>query len=142
MNKAKLIVSFLLTAAIASAESITLKNREAAELFSALTAIGPGLTAANSTIVARDINALKPAVEAFQNGNEASRLKYKVTKNTEIDAENGAGYLHETKENANNGVTLELTRVTISDDELVATKISPAIQSVILLYLSPLPPKK
>jgi hypothetical protein len=140
MKIAKMIVPFLIAVAITSAEPITLQNKQATELLSNLLKIDSGLTAANSTIIARDINALRPVVDAYQKGNNDARIKYKITASTPTDKPDAINFLAEITANGDAPISVDLTRITISDDELVATKMTPAMQSCLLLYLSPVTP--
>ncbi len=133
-------ISFLavaLFASLAQAEPVKLKNFEASELLTGLSQIGAGLTAQNTTRLARNINALRPVVDAATKGDEAAQTRLKVNAATKKDSPEGIAYLAEQKKNATDEVTVELQRVTISDEEITAAKITPVVLSTVLLYLDP-----
>lgn len=142
MKKLSLLVPFLLASVCAFGEPVTLTNRQASELLQNLLHIDAGLTAANSTLVAKDINILRPSVEAYTKGNEEARKKYGVTQNTPSDAKNALPFIEEITTNGDAHSIYDLNRVTLSDDELIAAKITPACQSCLLLYLGPVSAKK
>jgi len=134
--KTKILFAFLLAASAAFCTPVKLTNVQANELLNALTQIGPGLSAQNTTRLARDINTLRPLVEAWVKGDQAARERLKITSTTKSDAPEGAAYLAEVKRNNDDSSTVELLTVTVSDDEITAAKVTPAILSTVLLYLS------
>jgi hypothetical protein len=140
MKKLTSLVSFIIVLAFSSfaqAEPIKLKNFEAAELLTGLSQIGAGLTAQNTTRVARNINALRPIVDAITKGDEAAQTRLKVNAATKKDSPEGIAYLAEQKKNATDEVTVELQKITITDEEITAAKITPVVLSTVLLYLDP-----
>jgi hypothetical protein len=132
----------LLTAALACAEPVKLKNVEANELLGALAQIGPGLTAQNTTRVARDMNALRPVVEAWARGEQAARERLKITAATKIDSAEGAAFLAEAKRNNEDSFTLDLQSLSLSDEEITAAKMPPFVLAAVLRYLSAPEPRK
>jgi hypothetical protein len=140
--KTRLLFAFLLTAAAAFAAPVKLTNLQANELLTALTQIGPGLTAQNTTRLAKNINTLRPLVEAWVKGDTAARERLKITAATKTDAPEGVAYLVEVKRNNEDSSTVELLTVSLSDEEITAAKVTPASLSTVLLYLSEVSAKK
>lgn len=142
MKKILLLILALITGA-ASAEPIKLKNSEANELLNSLAQIGPGLTAQNTTRTARNINSLRPVIDAFVKGDQAAQERLKIKVDTKRDSPEGLAYLAEQKKNNDDEVTIDLQRITLTDEEITASKITPAVLSTVLRYLElkPAPPK-
>ena len=133
----KTLLCFLVALTAAAATPVKLSNLQANELLITLSQIGPGLTAQNTTCIARNINALRPLVEAWSKGDQAARDRLKITATTPIESPNGTAYLAEAKRNNEEIITVELSPVKISDEEIVAAKIAPPVLSLILLRLAP-----
>jgi hypothetical protein len=133
----KTLLLLLLTVALASAEPVKLKNTEANELLGILAQIGPGLTARNTTRVARDINALRPVVEAWAKGEQAARDRLKITPATRTDSIEGMAFMMEVRRNNEDSSTVDLQLLEVSDEEITAAKISPMILAALLHYLAP-----
>lgn len=129
------ILLFVGCVSFAAAEPLKLKNIEANELLGALSQIGPGLTAQNTTRAARDINTLRVVVDAWSKGEQAARQRLKVSTSTKIDSPEGQAYLEEQKKNNLDESSVELQRLVLTDEEITNAKISPQILSVILRYL-------
>ncbi len=137
-----LIASFLaiMLCVVARAEPITLTNKQADELLSALSHLRPGLTALNTTRAARNINALTPVVKAWTDGVQAAQKKYHIVSGMKTDDPAYLGFLAEVEASAKEVITVELQRFSISDDEAPALP-APADFAVILRHLEP-PPSK
>jgi hypothetical protein len=138
----KMLLLLFLTVALASAEPIKLKNTEANELLGALAQIGPGLTAQNTTRVARDINALRPVVESWAKGEQAARDRLKITTGTKVDSPEGAAFLAEVKRNNDDASTVDLQLLEFSDEEITAAKVPPIVLAAVLRYLAPTPTRR
>ena len=123
------------------ADPVKLTNSQAKELWQTLSSIDAGLSAANTTAVADDILALQPKVEAFEKGNMAAAKRLGVVPTTRLDDPAGVKYLAELEQNQEVEITVELTRLEISADELTAAKIRPSVLAVVRRYLKPLPKK-
>jgi hypothetical protein len=133
--KSKLLLLFLLAPALAFADA-KLTNVQANELLTVLSQVGPGLTAQNTTRIARDINALRPIVEAWAKGDQAARERLKITAGMKNDAPEALAYLAEAKKNGEDSSPITLQPVIVSDEEITSAKITPATLAVFLLYLS------
>jgi hypothetical protein len=129
------LVTSLAGAAILRAEPCKVSNLQAQQLYAALNSIDAGLTAANTTLVADDINALLPKVDAFEKGNAAAQKKYQVTSTTKADDPSAEKYLEEVQANADAQITIDLARLKLSDDEITAAKIRPSVLAVIRKWL-------
>lgn len=139
----KLLLTFLTLVSTAFCEPVKIKNSEAAELLTALGQIAPGMSAQNTTRAARNMNALRPVVDAWAKGDEAARARLKIIPGqTKSDSPEGVAYAAEQKKNAADETTVELTRFSVSDEEINAAKIGPAVLSVLLLYIEPNPVTK
>ncbi len=138
----KIIVSVIALMALSSfvrAEPVKITNVQANELLQVLSQVGPGLTAQNTTRLARNINALRPAVEAATKGDQAAQTRLGIKPETKRDSVEGLAYLAEQKKNNEDEITLDLNTITFTDEEIVAAKISPVIMSVIIKHLDPKP---
>lgn len=119
----------------ALAES-TVTNRQADELLGALQRIDAGFTASNVTKVARDILALRTVVDTWGQGNEAARVKYKITRATKEDSSEALAYVAEINASALDKVKVELTPIVLTDEEITQAHLTPAAYAVLLKYLS------
>lgn len=127
----------VLLAAACHAEPVTLSNFDAQRLYIALNSIEAGLTAANTTILADDIGILLPKVQAFEKGNTAAQKRHKVNTATRADDPAAERYLAEVQANADQEITVDLTRVNFSEEEITAAKIKPATLAIIRQWLKP-----
>ncbi len=126
-----------LNALSASAEQLKLSRNNASDLYVSLSAIEAGLTPSNSVIVADDINALRPAVEALDKGKAAFQKQIRVlAKLNPPDVEAKAQALGEDLQTkADEELTFDLGLVSFTDDEVTAAKIKPAALAVIRRFL-------
>lgn len=126
-----------LNALSASAEQLKLSRNNASELYVSLSAIEAGLTPSNSVIVADDINALRPAVEALDKGKTAFQKQIRaLAKLNPPDVEAKAQALGEDLQTkADEELTFDLGLVSFTDDEVTAAKIKPAALAVIRRFL-------
>jgi hypothetical protein len=138
-----LVLSCLaLSASFVRAEPIKLANRQADELLGALSSIESGLTAVNTTLVADNIIELRPKVEAFAKGNAAAQKRFNITATTKNDTDDAGKFLAEIEANRDREITVDLQRLTLSDEEITAAKIRPSVLAVIRQFLKPVPAKK
>jgi hypothetical protein len=86
--------------------------------------------------VARDINLLRPLVEAWVKGDQAARDRLHITATTKTDSPEGAAYVAEVKRNNEDSSTVELLAVEISDEEVTTAKIQPSVLAAVMLYLT------
>lgn len=120
------------------AEPLKFTNRQAEELFGALGMLPAGLSGANISRASRAILVLRPFVESYQKGTEAAREKHGIIYGvTRIDAPEFVKYKAEVEKFAADSITVDVTRFTLSDDELDRSKPPPAAVAIILLYLEP-----
>jgi len=121
----------------ASADQLKLSRSNASELYVSLSAIESGLTPSNSVIVADDINALRPAVEAFDKGKVAFQKAIRaLAKSNPSDVDAKAQALgDDLQTKADEELTFDLGLVSFTDDEVTAAKIKPAALAVIRRFL-------
>lgn len=128
------------------AESVKITNRQADELLATLISIEDGLSVVNTTLVADNINELRPKVDAYSKGNVVAQRKHKiafgVTKNDDPEF---LAYLDDIQQNQDAIITVDLARITISDEEIGALKVrpgstKPGVLSILRLYLKPKKP--
>jgi Flp pilus assembly protein CpaB len=137
MKKLLLIVLAVALRAAAFAEPVTLSREQATKLHSALDAIAPGITPANTIIAADNLNALQPIADGIRKGAvRMAREQARLSDGAERTAK--AMQLAEAFDaKAEEPVTLDLTPLEISNDEIKEAKISPAVLSVIRRHLKP-----
>jgi len=126
----------------AMADTVKISNGKADQLLASLMLIDSGLTAKSTTILADNINVLKPRVEAYGKGNQSALLKFKIVSGMKNDDPAVLAYTNEIQANFDTEITVELTPLSLTDDEIVAAKIKPATLAFIRQYLLPSPPKK
>jgi hypothetical protein len=137
MKRTLQFLSLLAFSATLYAEPVTLTNFEAQKLYIALNGIEAGLTAANTTLVADNLNALLPKVQAYEKGNAAAQKKFKITAATKADDAAAETFSAEVEANAAAQITIDLSRLSLSDDEITAAKIKPGTLAIIRQHLRP-----
>jgi hypothetical protein len=149
MKKILSIILFCLSAASALADKIELTRMQASDLFVVLSKIDAGLAPANAVIIADNINALRPSIDAMDKGKVAAQRKIRAIIGVtvlpdgrilyaSIEAERAAEpTLSELEAKLSEPLKFELTRVDFSGDEVTATKIAPRDLAVIRQYLKP-----
>lgn len=143
MKKLITLLSFLVFAVALRAEPVKITNRQADELLGALMSIEDGLTAANFTIVADNINELRPKVEAYSKGNNVAFKRHKIAAGvTKTDDPEFIAYSDEIEVNQNAQVTVDLSRLNLPDEEIMSMKVragvaKPSVLAILRLYLKP-----
>lgn len=140
MPRVLLAIAFVTSGLVAQAAPTKITNEDAFALFESLSQIQPGLTASNVGAAAENIWALKGVAEAFNavqiransESQKAAASKDPISAKEAVEAD-FANY-------RTTLITVELQPLSLSDDEIKEAKITPAIYSPILHYLSP--PKK
>ncbi len=122
----------------AMAEPMKLTNSQADGLLATLLTLEAGLTATNTTVAADNINVLKPKVEAYSKGQQAAVKKFGVSAGMKNDDPAFLKYLAEAEANGAAEITVELTRFSLSDEEISAAKIKPSVLAVLRQYLLPI----
>lgn len=142
MKKLILILAIAFATAIQAAP-VTITRTKMSELFIALKGIGPGLTPQNTGIAADDINAMEKLVDARDKAiTQAQRDALSIdrqdpefgAKQKKIQDSFDAFSETETK--------IELTPLTISDNEIRDARIAPGTLAIIRKYLSASAPAK
>jgi hypothetical protein len=141
MKRTLAFVLFALSALALHAEPSKLTNKQADTLYGALAKIGPGLSGANTMHVARAINTLRPLVEAYAAGLTAEYRNRGISEKTRIDSAEGAAYLAALEKLAAETVTVDLPRLTITNEEAerLAATTPPERLAVVLQYLEAKP---
>jgi len=137
-----LLALALISVSVLRAEPFKLTNKGADELLGALLSVDSGLTAVNTTIAADNINELRPKIDAYSKGNAAALKRHHVVAGMKTDDPEYLAYLAEFEANQDAEITLDLTRMSFTDEELVASKMKPAVLSVIRKTLKPAAAKK
>jgi hypothetical protein len=146
-NALPLAAAFL-AASFAQATPVTISNEDASALFGALSQIQPGLSPANVGKAAEDIWQLKALSDAFQS--EQLKASRSSAKNAPAaNAQPTPDQLKEADRIQANWDTfrkatlpLDLQPLTLTDDEIKESKMTPALYAPILHYLSPQPAAK
>ncbi|HEX2860692.1 MAG TPA: hypothetical protein VHN79_03590 [Lacunisphaera sp.] len=139
-NAVLLLIGLLAIGAPLSAGSVALTRAQASELYMALASAEAGFAPANTVAAADNLNALRPHVEALDKGKQAFQRAVRRLA-TAPDAEARAEQLViELEAKADEVITLDLTPLALSDDELTASKLKPATLAVIRRWLAA--PKK
>lgn len=122
---------------LAPAAPLKLSNLEAQRLYAALNSIDAGLSAANTTLLADNMNVLLPKVQAFEKGNAAAQKRLKITATTKTDEPAAEAYLAEIEANSEREITVDLSPVKLSDEEITAAKLRPALLATLRQWLKP-----
>lgn len=137
-----ILVLALISVSVIRADTFKLSNKAADELLGALLTLDSGLTAVNVTIAADNINELRPKIEAYSKGNAAALKRHHVVQGMKIDDPEYLAYLGEFESNQDAEIEVDLTRMSFTDEELVASKMKPGILSIIRKTLKPASGKK
>ena len=115
------------------AEPVKLSRASASELYVALSSADSGLTPANTVAAADNINALRPQVEALDKGRTAYQKALRgLSKLNGTDLEAKAQLLADDLEaKATEESTFDLAPINLSDDEVSAAKLKPAVLAVL-----------
>lgn len=136
-----LLACLSVAAAVSRATPVTLSRADAHLLYLALNNIQGGLSPQNVAIAADDINALEPTEKSYQ----AASLAYNrglAALRHDADAEARSEKLSDNYQGATEAlVTVELTPLNLTDDELTATKPPPAVLAPVKRFLNPKPKK-
>lgn len=133
----------LLVAPAALAEPMKLANRQAHELLGALLAIETGLSGPNTTLVADDINELSPKDDAYLKGERAAQKNHGIIPGiSKRDDPGFPAYEAEAEKNSDLELTLDLTRIDLTGDEVVALTVKqgvskPEVVAILRRYLKP-----
>lgn len=144
MNKTKHIIlaglALLSLGASLCAEPVKLSRASASELYVSLSSADSGLSPANTVAAADNINALRPQVEALDKGRTAYQKALRgLSKTNGVDLDLKAQLLADDLEaKANEESTFELYPINLTDDEIAAAKLKPAVLAVLRRLL----PKK
>jgi hypothetical protein len=117
------------------AEPITLTREQAFKLHSALEAIGPGLTPANAIVAADNLNALAPHADAVRKGAVALQRAQARVPDSPDRAERLMRLAEEFDAAADEQLTVELSPLEISADEIREAKIAPAMLATLRRHL-------
>ncbi len=120
------------------AEPVKFTNQQADEVLGALLQLPPGLSGANISRAARATLALRPIVEAFSKGLEQERIKFGIVPGvTRTDSPEYIKFTSAREKYSGDTVTVDLTRFTLTDEELERSKPAPSVVATLLLYLEP-----
>jgi hypothetical protein len=118
-------------------EPIELTRQQASDLFVALNRIEPGLSADNVVIAADNINALKGTVEALDKGKVRAQREMDLLPVTDDRAAKAWAIREKIEAKGEERVTVELTRIEVSADEIKAAKLRPADLAPLRQFLRP-----
>lgn len=140
--KTKLVILFVAIAGLLNAEPLKMKNTEASELYGTLSAIQSGLSASNTTKVARNINALRSVVEAWVKGDTDARERLHIIPEvTKLNSPEYKAYEAEAKKSNNDTITVELSKLELTEAEINNLKVTrpeisvPSVVANLYLYL-------
>jgi hypothetical protein len=132
-----LAVLGLLSSVLCHGAPVTLTRAQASDLFVALASAEPGLAPANTIAAADNINTLRPPVEALDKAKQSyQRALRALAKAQPADIEAQVDKLNaELEAAADKELKLDLAPLSLTDDELTAAKVKPAILAVIRRWL-------
>lgn len=140
MKNIFVILALLLApCALLQAAAVKLTRAQASELYVALVTAEAGFAPANSIAAADNLNTLRPVVEALDKGKlSAQRAARRLAKEQPADIEERTeALMAELEAQADVELTLDLTPLALTDEELTAAKLKPAQLATIRRWLKP-----
>lgn len=114
-----------LLATALKAEPIKLTRQQASDLFVALNRVEPGFSAENVVVAADNMNALRPFVEALDRGKVRAQREMDSLPPSEDRAVKGWEIRERIEAKGDEEITVELTRLEPTLEEVKAAKIAP-----------------
>jgi hypothetical protein len=122
----RFIVVLLCLSVLSRAEPVELSRQQASDLFVALSRIDAGLSADNVVVAADNLNVLKPIVDGLDRGKLRAQRDMDLLPASEDRAAKAWAIRDSIEAKGDERVTIELTRLDVSADELKAAKVKPA----------------
>lgn len=119
------LIAGLLIASV-RAEPIELTRQQASDLFVALNRIEPGLAAENVVVAADNINMLKPAVESLDKGKVRAQREMDALPASDDRNAKAWAIRDKIEQKGDEKITVDLTRMDVTADEIKAAKVRPA----------------
>lgn len=145
LNKSIALAVSLFLACACFGAPVSLSRLEATNLHAVLNSIQTGLSPTNAINVADDINVLLPIAQSYAKGQQAAqRAQVLLVGSDQIEKLARQIALSEEVERKGEEIlTLELTLIEITADEIKEAKLAPGALAVVRRYLSATaPPKK
>jgi hypothetical protein len=135
----------LALALVSGASAITINRNQASAIYGALAGsrpdgqpnIGPGLSLTNVVAAADDINLLTPVVTAYDKAKLAAQHKIQLLPKSEDRDAKAQAILDDLNAIGATEITIDLEPLSLTPQEAVDCKMTPATLSCIYLYLKP-----